>query len=449
MPKTSVRWTADEQLSLDLPHHWRILGRYEPRATSVVGNLSAHLAQMLEEPRGGRAFSELAAGAKKVTLVIDDSTRPTPAGEMLGPIVAALEKAGLSDGQITGVVAVGLHPPISQEQLISKVGGEFTERFKWVQNDSHDFDKYEFLGTVTQGRARKGLDVHVLKEVAQADLVVLINSVAPHLQAGFGGGFKLLFPGCAHSQTIGGLHKKGLNGRVERLVGQHVSRNCMRQALEQAGKLLGEKVFSVSVLLDSASQVCKLGLGEPGAVQKEMSLACEQKCGLEVDPAADVAIVSAYPRDYDLLQGLKCLVNTRMAARKGGIIIGMLNLSTLGHLKLKGSLPLPTSLFRWLLQLVNARFASSVLGKLDKTLDAEAKFFIRLGVETIKRNRLMLYCPEMVKAEKQLATVEVFDDLNSLWQRTDKLLGKPKQVRVNVFAEGGASYPRLRHSENI
>ncbi len=162
-----------------------------------------------------------------------------------------------------------------------------------------------------------------------------------------------------------------------------------------------------------------------------------------MDPTADVAIVSAFPRDYDLLQGLKCLVNTRMAARKGGIIIGMMNLRSVGHLKLKGFLPLPTGLFRWLLGLINPGSASAVLGRLDKGLDAEAKFFIRLGVETIRRNRLLIYCPEMVRAAEKLPYVEIFDDLRRLWERAEKLLGRPRQVRVNVFAEGGTTYPIL------
>ena len=79
MPRTSVRWTGDEQLSLDLPEHWQILGRYVSRETSVIEDLPAQLEQMLEEPTGRPSFWKLLAGAEKIALVIDDSTRPTPA----------------------------------------------------------------------------------------------------------------------------------------------------------------------------------------------------------------------------------------------------------------------------------------------------------------------------------------------------------------------------------
>ncbi len=456
MPRTSVRWTDNEQLSLDLPQHWQILGRYVAQTTTGIEDVRVHLEQMLEEPTGRCAFSKFLAGAEKVALVIDDLTRPTPAGELLGPVVAALEKAGISDEQVTGVVATGLHPPMSREQLLGKIGTELASRFKWVQNDCRELDRYVYVGTVPKAawlrrkiwapggtRTTRGLDVYLLKEVAEADLIVLFGSVSPHLQAGFGGGFKLVVPGCSHSRTIGRLHKIGLNEQVARLIGQHPAENRMRRAVEQAGQFLGSKMFSVNALLDSSGRVCRLGLGEPQEVQKQLSLACEQMCGLAVDGRADVAIVSAFPRDYDLLQGLKCLVNTQMAARKGGIIIGVMNLRSVGHLKLKGFLPLPTGLFRWLLQLINAKFASAVLGRLDKGLDAEAKFFIRLGVETLRRNRLLIYCPEMVRAAEKLPYVEIFDDLKSLWERTEKLLGRPRQVRVNVFAEGGTTYPRV------
>ena len=55
--------------------------------------------------------------------------------------------------------------------------------------------------------------MRVFRPVAEADLRILIGSVLPHLQAGFGGGYKLIFPGTSHRTTLGALHRQGLDGR--------------------------------------------------------------------------------------------------------------------------------------------------------------------------------------------------------------------------------------------
>ena len=122
MQRTTIRWTENEHLALDLPEHWQILGHYVPRIAAAIEDLPACLAERLENPLGRQALSRLLIRTKKVALVIDDLTRPTPVVELLGPVVAALEKSGLADDQVRGVVATGMHPPLSREQLVRKVG---------------------------------------------------------------------------------------------------------------------------------------------------------------------------------------------------------------------------------------------------------------------------------------------------------------------------------------
>jgi len=445
MQPTTVCWTETEQLALDLPEHWQVLGHYVPSITTPIENLPARLAEQLEEPLGRQGLSKLLAEAEKVALVVDDLTRPTPVAQLLRPVLAALEKAGLADDQVIGVVATGMHPPLSSEQLIFKVGPELARRFKWVQNDCRNLGKYAYLGKMdakaaTGAGTNGSLDVYLLKELAQADLIILFSSVSPHLQAGFGGGTKLVFPGCAHVATIGRLHRIGLNDDVAKLVGQHSAENRMRQAVEQAGLLLGSKVFSVSTLLDSTGRVCCLELGDPQQVQQRLSLACRRSFGLEVASQADVTIVSAYPRDYDILQAFKCIANIRMAAKEGAVIIGMMNLRVVGHLRVKLPFTIPTPLLQFILKLMEGPVAARLLGRFDKGLSPEAKFFARLGLDTIRRNRVLLYCPQLVKSGVKFPYIEVFDQLQPLWARTEKLLGRPKQVQVNIFAEGGTTY---------
>ena len=70
--------------------------------------------------------------------------------------------------------------------------------------------------------------MRVFRPVAEADLRILIGSVLPHLQAGFGGGYKLIFPGTSHRTTLGALHRQGLVGRGGRR-GRPAGRRRRRQ----------------------------------------------------------------------------------------------------------------------------------------------------------------------------------------------------------------------------
>ena len=65
---------------------------------------------------------------------------------------------------------------------------------------------------VDMGETPQGVPVRVFRPVAKAGLRILVGSVLPHLQAGFGGGYKLIFPGTSHRTTLGALHRQGLEG---------------------------------------------------------------------------------------------------------------------------------------------------------------------------------------------------------------------------------------------
>ena len=441
MHPTTVRWTENEYLSLDLPEHWQVLGEFSPRTAKPIENLSSDLPQRLEHPLSGPALSSLLARAGSIALVIDDLTRQTPATLLLKPVLAAMQKAGIADDKVTGIVATGMHPHLNAQELTGKIGPDLARRFRWVQNHCRNLHRYDHLGTIDNGSG-KDLPVYVLKELAQADLIITISSVSPHLQAGFGGGSKLIFPGCAHVKTIGPLHRIGLKGNLSKLVGQQPQDNHMRRAVERALALLGKKVFSISAVLDSSAQVSALEVGQPGPVQQQLSLVCDRVFGLGITEQADVAIVSAFPRDYDILQAFKSIANTRMAAKENAIVVGMMNLRVVGHLRVKVPFTVPTSWLQFVLRQLDGQVATRLLSPLDKGLSPEAVFFARLGLDAIKRNRVLLYCPQLVNSGVKYPYIEVFAELPALWQRVEKLLGNPSRVTTNVFAQGGSSYLR-------
>ncbi len=92
-----------------------------------------------------------------------------------------------------------------------RVGEAVAAGYRCFSPPVDDLSAYVELGTV-----EPRIPVRVFRPVAEADLRILIGSVLPHLQAGFGGGYKLIFPGTSHRSTLGALHRQGLVGRVRR-----------------------------------------------------------------------------------------------------------------------------------------------------------------------------------------------------------------------------------------
>ncbi len=73
----SIPWGKDK-LSFELPAAWQLLGLMEPAHAEPVGIVEAAIQRGLANPIGMPRLSELAKPGMRITLVIDDHSRPTP-----------------------------------------------------------------------------------------------------------------------------------------------------------------------------------------------------------------------------------------------------------------------------------------------------------------------------------------------------------------------------------
>ena len=182
-----------------------------------------------------------------------------------------------------------------------------------------DLSAYVDLGTTTQG-----IPVRVFRPVAQADLRILIGSVLPHLQAGFGGGYKLIFPGTSHRSTLGALHRQGLTGSADAggLLGGDAASNPMRQAIHQAAALLGPCV-SISHLIGGPGQIFRVVVGRPEVVQDRLAAEARRRFQAPPTAPADLVVAGNHPWPGDPMQSFKVLLHHRAASKPGGVLIGL------------------------------------------------------------------------------------------------------------------------------
>ncbi len=170
-----------------------------------------------------------------------------------------------------------------------------------------DLAAYDDLGPTADG-----VPVRVFRPVARADLRILIGSVLPHMQAGFGGGYKLIFPGTSHRSTLGALHRRGLGGDgAARLLGGDAAANPMRRAIHAAAAKLGPCV-SISHLLGPPGTVLHVAAGHPDLVQDR--LAAEARRRFEAPELApgevDVVVAGNAPWPGDPMMSFKVCSST-------------------------------------------------------------------------------------------------------------------------------------------
>ena len=71
----------------------------------------------LTEPIKSKQLGELASGKKRILLVADDVSRPTPIHEFIHFVLDELATAGVSDDQIEFIMALGTHRYMTKDEI--------------------------------------------------------------------------------------------------------------------------------------------------------------------------------------------------------------------------------------------------------------------------------------------------------------------------------------------
>ncbi len=166
------------------------------------------------------AFADNTINGKRVLFVIPDSTRSMPMPAMFRALHAEL--AGRV-ARLDFMVALGTHPPMSDEALNKLLGISAEERsglFKDVGIYNHEWDNPEaltYIGVIeedeiaalSKGMMRRSARVAINKRILDYDLLCVVGPVFPHEVVGFSGGSKYFFPGIAGEEILNLFHWLG------------------------------------------------------------------------------------------------------------------------------------------------------------------------------------------------------------------------------------------------
>lgn len=285
----------------------------QPDPVQPAGDLEELIRGAIEHPIGTPPLEELVEPGQRVAIIVDDFTRKTPVAQILPLVLGLLEKKGVDEDQVRIIIASGTHRPMTEAELLDKIGAEILSRYVVIKNLGQGHEDMLFLGT-----ASNGIPAWVHRAVAEADLRIGIGMVTPHDDAGFSGGSKIILPGVCSSETVTAFHSAtAFLGETQ--LGDVNS--PIRLSLET---FVAERVplgFMVNVVLNIEGQVVRCVAGHPVEAHRQGVAYARQVFGVPVERRYEIVLANSYPYDIDFWQGTKALFCGSLVAADGGCLI--------------------------------------------------------------------------------------------------------------------------------
>lgn len=427
-------------LQLRVPSQWKVLGELKPKHIQTATDTREACLTGLSGPIGVSRLASRNLKGRRILIISDDHSRPTPVCDFIQPVLAELASAGVRDEDIEILIATGVHRSSRPEEIERKLGPEVLSRFLPRCHNAYDSEGLADLGTTSRGTR-----VFLNKSLLKADLIICLGAVEPHLLMGFGGGLKMLIPGCAGAETIGRNHLQGVSTDEFDYVGVSGAHSPMRLDLEEGAALLGREVFIVNAAMDVHARPVKFFCGDPVKAHRAGESFVEGLVRLEVPEQSDVVLTNSYPIDLDLRQSIKCVGNSLYACKPGGVMMGFLRCDRgLGEMPTSKSLPYP--LLRMLLKIIGKDRILSLVEKAKKNQPVEEVFIGHFVLQMLRRNHLAIFSDSVAlppDVGKKLGIARSFTEVQEMvsWAASKV----PRTATVWAVPYGGSTYARPRH----
>ena len=285
MTQINVRtniWHDDREIAIDFPTEWDVTTFWPKTPEPLSGE---ELIRCIDEPIGSAPLEERLTGAKKVAIIVDDLTRPTPVYKVM-PILIDKIKNSNQDIDITVIIATGTHGSQDEQALRNKLGEYTYQKCTVILHN-------DLKGTKKIGVTSYKTPVYINKSVLDADLLIGVGGVYPQHTTGFGGGGKLAL-GISGRQTIMGLHFKH-----ESMGGKYNTDNNFRKDVTEIAKMIGLDIM-LTLHIDAHSRIVRAVFGNHTIFYDEAAKFSKDMYTAPVATDADVIIANAYPLDTSL-----------------------------------------------------------------------------------------------------------------------------------------------------
>ncbi|MCD7814601.1 MAG: nickel-dependent lactate racemase [Lachnospiraceae bacterium] len=293
-----------------------------PNPMEEITDLKAAFLHSIEDGViGGAPLREVIKKDDEVTIVVSDVTRSWMHQDQVIPLLVDYlhDTVGVAYAQMVILIAVGTHRPSTEQELVKICSQEVVDRVRVLDHDC-DAPDLVYVGTTS-----RGTNVRVNPLVVGRKVIVLGGTVH-HMMAGFGGGRKNLLPGVSGRDSIRQNHRRALDpekAMTDVRVGCcKLKDNPIHEDMMEAAHLVHTD-FGINLVVAASGAHSGIFSGDMDAAW-EASCDFQKKCyEVEVKEPADIVLCSSggAPKDMNLYQGCKGMLNAMRALKPGGIML--------------------------------------------------------------------------------------------------------------------------------
>ena len=267
---------------------------------------------------------------QRVLLIIPDGTRTAPVDVMFK---ALHRHIGHATAKFDVMIALGTHPPMSDDAINARVGITVQERttiYKSVEFINHEWDSPEALrdlGVIPAEEIRElsgglfamDVPVHINRRLFDYDQIIIIGPVFPHEVVGFSGGNKYLFPGVGGPGILNFFHWLGAVVTNPMIIGNKWT--PVRKVVDRAGAMVNLSKLCFAMVVQGKGELAGLFAGSPEEAWDAASeLSRELHITYKERPFHTV--LSCAPAMYDeLWVAGKCMYKLEPVVADGGELI--------------------------------------------------------------------------------------------------------------------------------
>ncbi len=269
---------------------------------------------------------------QKLLVLIPDHTRSIPLPMLFYMLVEILDDAS----QLDFMVALGTHPPLSEERMMELVGITYEERngnYRHIGLYNHEWDNddslmkigkvkkkhiREYMGDLWHDSLDHSVPVTINRKIDDYDHLLIISPVFPHEVVGFSGGAKYLFPGISGQEMINTTHWMGALAGVMNTIG--IQDTPPRRMLHQAAKMVQTPVTLISMVVEQ-DELAGVFIGDIVEAWEQAVALSSQRHIVWLDKPFQKVLAQA-PSMYDeLWTAGKAVYKLESAVADGGEII--------------------------------------------------------------------------------------------------------------------------------
>lgn len=289
----------------------------------AIANLEEAYLHALDHPVDSAPLRYMVKPGETVAILVSDITRVWQKNEQTLPLLLNyLNAAGISDENISIIIAVGGHRQNTEAEFMEICSAEVCHRVRVVNHKSWEKDNM-----VPIGRTSRGTQVAINKIAAAADRIILTGGVVYHYMVGYGGGRKSVIPGICALETIKQNHLWVLGQEVGAgtnplCASGSTTNNPLHEDMMEIAAL-ARPDFLINIVPNLNGEIAGIFAGNWASAWWKATRMVDDIFGVPIEKETDIVIATAggYPKDINLYQSQKTIDNAWHAMKPNGVAI--------------------------------------------------------------------------------------------------------------------------------